>query len=147
MAGPVLTGHLGDRIGFGPALRLAFVIQAICVGWLAVTDNTSVLIVSSIVVGAFVPGVVSLVLGRVHELIPNDPLRQQAAWSLTTMAFALGQAGAAYGFSFLFEHGGGYGLLFALGAGALVLALVLDLAVIGLGTGRGERAAERSKKL
>jgi predicted MFS family arabinose efflux permease len=147
MAGPVLAGHLGDRIGFGLALRLALVVQAICVGWLAVTDNPGVLIVSSIVVGAFVPGVVSLVLGRVHELIPNDPGRQQAAWSLTTMAFALGQAGAAYGFSFLFERGGGYGLLFALGAGLLVLALAIDLVVTGLGPGLDKLAADKSEKL
>jgi predicted MFS family arabinose efflux permease len=147
MAGPVLAGHLGDRIGFGLALRLAFVVQAICVGWLAVTDNPGVLIVSSIVIGAFVPGIVSLVLGRVHELVPNDPDRQQAAWSLTTMAFALGQAGAAYGFSYLFEHTGGFRVMFALGAGLLMLALVIDLAVGGLGPRRGKRAADNSKKL
>jgi predicted MFS family arabinose efflux permease len=144
MAGPVLTGHLGDRIGFGPALRLAFVVQAICIGWLAITDNTIVLSVSSVVVGAFVPGIVSLVLGRVHELVPNDPRRQQAAWSLTTVAFALGQAAGAYGLSFLFERGGGYELLFALGAGALVLALSLDLAVTGLGRGGGKERADNS---
>ena len=122
-------------------------VQAIAVGWLAVTDNPNVLIVSSIVVGAFVPGIVSLVLGRVHELVPNDPGGQQAAWSVTTMAFALGQAGAAYGFSFLFEHTGGYGLLFALGAGLLVLALVLDLVVTGLGPGRGNQRADKSEAL
>jgi predicted MFS family arabinose efflux permease len=145
MAGPVLTGHLGDRIGFGPALRLAFVVQAICIGWLAITDNTIVLSVSSVVVGAFVPGIVALVLGRVHELVPNDPRRQQAAWSLTTVAFALlGQASGAYGFSFLFERGGGYELLFALGAGALLLALSLDLAVTGLGRGGGKERADNS---
>ncbi len=146
MAGPVLAGYLGDRIGFGLALRLALVVQAISVGWLAVTDNPSVLIVSSIVVCAFVPGIVSLVLGRVHELVPNDPGGQQAAWSLTTMAFALGQAGAAYGFSFLFEHTGGYNLLFALGAGALVLALALDLAVTGLGPGRRKLDSDHSEE-
>jgi predicted MFS family arabinose efflux permease len=144
MAGPVLTGHLGDRIGFGAALRLAFVVQALCIGWLAITDNTIVLSVSSVVVGAFVPGIVSLVLGRVHELVPNDPRRQQAAWSLTTVAFALGQASGAYGLSFLFERGGGYELLFALGAGALVLALSLDLAVTGLGRGGGKERADKS---
>ena len=147
MAGPVLAGHLGDRIGFGLALRLTLVVQAIAVGWLAVTDNPSVLIASSMVVGAFVPGVVSLVLGRVHELLPNDPGRQQAAWSVTTMAFALGQAAAAYGFSFLFERGGGYGLLFALGAGLLMLALAIDLAVTGLGPGPDKLAADKSEKL
>jgi predicted MFS family arabinose efflux permease len=94
-----------------------------------------------------VPGVVSLVLGRVQELLPNDPGRQQAAWSVTTMAFALGQAAAAYGFSFLFERGGGYGLLFALGAGLLMLALAIDLAVTGLHPRPDKLAADKSEKL
>ena len=40
----------------------------------------------------------------------------------------VGQAAAAYGFSFLFARSGDYGLLFALGAGAIALALLIDLA-------------------
>ncbi len=63
-----------------------------------------------------------------HELLPDDPEAQRAAWSVTTMAFALGQAAGAYGFSFLFLGGGAYAPLFALAAGALTLALVLDAA-------------------
>jgi len=80
------------------------------------------------VVGAAVPGIVPLVLGRVHELVPGDPEGQRAAWSVTTMAFALGQAGAAYGFSFLYARGGDYLPLFSLAAACLVLALAVDLA-------------------
>jgi hypothetical protein len=46
-----------------------------------------------------------------------------------TIAFALGQAIAAYGFSALFAHtAGSYPLLFALAAAALLLALAVDLA-------------------
>ena len=45
-----------------------------------------------------------------------------------TTAFALGQAGAAYG-SYLFaQTGSAYTLLFALGAAALAFALAIDLA-------------------
>ena len=78
---------------------------------------------SSLVIGAAVPGVVPLVLGRVHELVPDDAEGQRAAWSVTTMAFALGQAAGAYGLSFLFARGGHYTTLFAVGAAALTLAL------------------------
>ncbi len=79
-------------------------------------------------IGAAVPGVVPLVLGRVHDLVPDDAEGQRAAWSATTMAFALGQAAGAYGLSFLFAHRGGhYATLFAVGAAALSLALVVDL--------------------
>ena len=44
------------------------------------------------------------------------------------MAFALFQAGAAYGLSFVFaESGGNYRLLFVIGATAMILALATDL--------------------
>jgi predicted MFS family arabinose efflux permease len=126
--GPVLAGRLADRIGFGLALRLAFLIQAAAVALLVVTDGAGGLALSSIVVGAFVPGIVPLVLGRAQELAGPDQGSRSAAWSIATVAFALGQAGAAYGFSFLFARTGSYAILFALGAAALILALVIDLA-------------------
>jgi hypothetical protein len=51
-----------------------------------------------------------------------------------TTAFALGQAGAAYGFSYIFAHTGGYRVLFALGAAALITALVIDVSMARLST-------------
>lgn len=140
MAGPVLAGAMADRIGFKSTLRLAFLVQAVSVGALAIWDGVVALVVSSLVIGAFVPGVVPLVLGRVRELVP-DLSRQQAAWSFATAAFALGQAGAAYGLSFLFASGSGYATLFALGAAALAVALVLDLAVAGVAGRRHDEVA------
>ena len=72
-------------------------------------------------------GCVILALGRIRELVPNDAARQKSAWSLATTSFALCQAIAAYGYSYLFEHtGSDYALLFALGGGALLVALVLN---------------------
>lgn len=127
VVGPMLAGALADRIGFGPALRLALVIQVAAVALPTVTADPLWLAVSSLVVGAAVPGVVPLVLGRVHELVPGDAEGQRAAWSVTTMAFALGQAAGAYGLAFLFASGGRYTTLFAVGAAALTLGLVIDL--------------------
>jgi predicted MFS family arabinose efflux permease len=127
MVGPVVAGQVADRIGFGPALRLAFVVQALAVGWLLISDRAFALVLSRVIVGAFVPGIVPLVLGRVRELVPRDRSRQQAAWGRATGAFALGQAGGAYGASFLFDLTDSYALLFELGVGALVLALAIDL--------------------
>ena len=68
----------------------------------------------------------ALVLRRAGELA-GGPKRQQLAWSRATIAFALGQAGAAYGFSYLFDLGGSYLPLFALGAGAFVVALAINI--------------------
>jgi predicted MFS family arabinose efflux permease len=126
--GPLLSGHLADRAGFGPALRLAFLLQAGAVAIPAFGPGPAGLIVSSLVVGAFTPGIVPLVLGRIHEVLAHHPAAQPRAWSTATIAFAVLQAGAAYGLSWVFAATGDYRLLFAVGAGALGLALCLDLA-------------------
>ena len=110
-------------------MRLALLAQAAAVAALVVTASPVALFVSSAIVGALVPGIVPLVLGRVHELIPDDPSRQAAAWGVTTVAFALGQAGAGYGFSFLYARTADYTALFAIAAVTLTTALVIDLAV------------------
>ena len=124
LIGPSIAGHLGDRLGFGLAVRLALVVQAVCVGLLALTSATAALIVSSIAIGAAVPAISSLILGRIHEIAPAE---SEIAWSLATIAFAVGAAVAAYVYSYLFARGSPYTLLFALGAAALLGALVLDL--------------------
>jgi predicted MFS family arabinose efflux permease len=124
--GPMLAGYLADRIGFSWALRLAFGAQTVAVVLAVLPAGALGLSVSSLVIGALVPGVVPLVLGRVHELAP--PEQTGAAWSLATIAFAVGQAIGAYGLSWLFARTGDYDLLFALGAGAILLALLIDLA-------------------
>jgi predicted MFS family arabinose efflux permease len=127
-AGPVLAGYLADRVGFGTALRLTFLIEAVAVAVPAVAAGQPALIVSSIVVGAFLTGTVALVLGRIHELMPQHPAQQKAAWSVATASFALCQAAAAYAMSFIFQRSGeDYQLLFVIGAGAMGLALALDL--------------------
>ncbi|MFL5227536.1 MAG: YbfB/YjiJ family MFS transporter [Microvirga sp.] len=134
LAGPMLAGMLGDRIGFGPALRLAFAIKALCVGWLAVAANPVMVGVTSVVVGAFLPGNVALILGRVRELAGGEP-QAQSGWTLATLAYAIGQAAAAYAFSYIFAHTGGYALLFGIAAAALAAALAIDLVMARAGLG------------
>lgn len=128
IVGPLVTGHLGDRSGFGPSLRAAFLIEAAAVLLPTVSTAPLSLIVSSVVVGGFTPGIVPLVLGRIHELIPHSTEQQRATWSHATTSFALFQATAAYGFSWIYaQTDGDYLGLFALGGGAVVLALAIDL--------------------
>jgi predicted MFS family arabinose efflux permease len=143
MLGPLASGRIADRIGFASALRCAFALQAGFVALLVFSASPISLSLSSVVVGAMVPGVVPLVLGRVHELIPHDADQQRKAWGLCTTAFALGPAAAAYGFSFIFAHtGGNYPLLFALGAAALAAALLIDLSRARLPTRRRRAGRE-----
>jgi len=128
IVGPLLAGHLGDRAGFGPALRLSFLIAAVAILLPTVSTAPFSLIASSVIVGGFTPGIVPLVLGRIHELLPHSSEQQRAAWSHATTSFALFQAAAAYGFSFLFARtGGDYLPIFAIGGGATLLALAIDL--------------------
>lgn len=130
IVGPLVTGHLGDRAGFGPALRAAFLIEAAAVLLPTVSTAPLSLIVSSVVVGGFTPGIVPLVLGRIHELVPHSAEQQRRTWSHATTSFALFQAAAAYGFSWIYaQTGGDYLVLFALGGGAVVLALAIDFAL------------------
>jgi predicted MFS family arabinose efflux permease len=129
IGGPVLLGSVADRIGFHPTLRATFVLDAGALVLLALTSHAAALVLSVIILGASVPGVVPLAVGRVHELVHVEAERRRA-WTICTVAFAVGQAAAAYGFSYLFATtGGAYAWLFAVGAGAFALALLIDLAV------------------
>lgn len=129
LVGPVLTGHLADRVGFGRALRLAYLVEAVTVALPALGWGAVPLMLSSFVVGAFTPGIVPLALGRIHELLPHHPAQQKAAWSRATISFAVLQAVAAYAMSYLFARTGSYAVLFVGGGVALLAALAIDLAL------------------
>jgi predicted MFS family arabinose efflux permease len=130
IVGPLLSGRLADRLGFRTALRLAFGLQTAAVLAPALDHSAPTLIVSSLVMGATVSGVVPLALGRAHELAGRHPDAQRSAWRAATTAFACAQALGGYALSYLLARtGGDYALLFALGAGSLALALLVDLVV------------------
>jgi predicted MFS family arabinose efflux permease len=122
-AGPLTAGWLADRLGTGRALLLVLAAQTAAdaltaaVGW-GVAMGTA-----AIVVGACVPGVTALVLGRVREMVPPD--EATGAWSRATVAFAIGQAAAGYGLAALRGAGAPGWSVFAVGAAALAGALVL----------------------
>ena len=129
-AGPILSGMFADRVGFIRALRMAFMLEALGVALPALSSSSPWLMVSSLLVGAFVTGTVPLVLGRVHELLEHHPARQGPAWRTATVCFALLQAVSAYAMSWVFARSAGdYQLLFGMGAVALLLALAIDLTV------------------
>src|SRR5262249_48273209 len=123
MAGPLLSGFVSGRTGAKPALRAAFLLQTAAAGLLAVGTTGTALVISSLIAGAFIPGISALPLSRVRELTFGNIGHQKAAWSYCTIVWAIGQAAAAYGFSYIFAStGGGYSLLFAIGAAAIALA-------------------------
>ena len=84
------------------------------------------LALSALVMGAFTPGMPSLILGRLAEI--NAGRDQHGAWGLATTVYALAQAGGAYLMSWLYARSHGYDALFEAGAMALAAALALSLA-------------------
>jgi MFS family permease len=126
--GPILAGSLADRIGIGHALVAAFGLKAAAV-LLPVFDTGAVpLILSSFLVGALSPGLSSLVAARLAELA--GPAGQARLWGQATLAFALAQAGSAYGMSFALGTTGRYLPLYA--AAGLVEAIGMMLAFTAL---------------
>ncbi|WP_044563331.1 YbfB/YjiJ family MFS transporter [Azospirillum sp. B4] len=129
IAGPLVCGPVADRIGAGLTYRLSLALQAAAVALLAASGHPLAIAAATVILGMFTPGIVPLVLGRIRELLPHSHKQQQAAWSRATTAFALFQALAGYGYSYLFNHTGqDYALIFLCGAGALVVALIADTA-------------------
>jgi len=129
-AGPMLYGLVADRAGFGNALRLGLLLSGLASVLLAELPRTPSLVLASLLLGAFTPGVVTLVIGRLHELLAHDHDAQHAAWSRSTTMFALSQAVSGYGFSWLFARSGGdYRAIYLVAVAAFALALLADLAV------------------
>ena len=128
IGGSLTMGWLGDRVGFRMALRLVLAIQIAVVLLPAILQTPLLLLLSTILAGALVTGSSTLVIGRIRELMHDKGEMHGRAWSIATVSFALGQAVAAYGFSWLFATTNSYTLLFACGATALALALIIDIA-------------------
>ncbi|MFC3637392.1 YbfB/YjiJ family MFS transporter [Camelimonas fluminis] len=134
MLGPVITGACGDHFGFRATLRVGLVLQMLGVGVLAVSADPFLLAASSILIGAFVPGVAVLTMGRLREVAPAD--RIPDGWRIATVGFAVGQAAAGYIFSWVFARTHDYPLLFGVGAGIIVLALAVELTTSALAARR-----------
>jgi predicted MFS family arabinose efflux permease len=139
LAGPLLAGALGDRIGLARAAVLAFGCKAAAVLLPVLTDAPAALALSSAVVGALSPGITSLVGSRLAELVA--PARLARAWSFATLSLALGQAAGAYGMSFALAHSGTYLPLYVAGAAFEAIGMILCLAAIAVSRRPRRRAA------
>lgn len=126
--GPPLYGLLADRLGGKRALQSLLLLQVLALAILASSSNWVLIGVVTLVIGSFPPGIVPLVLARIHELLPHQPHRQNAAWGHATTMFALFQALGGYAYSAIFNaSGGSHSLLFLLAAASLAIAVMTDL--------------------
>ncbi|MRW94923.1 YbfB/YjiJ family MFS transporter [Duganella sp. FT80W] len=125
--GPMVYGAVSDRAGPALTSHLAIWLQIGAMALLMLSTSHMALLAATLVIGSFPPGIVPVTLGRVHRILPGDVHGQNVVWSKATTVFALFQALAGYGYSYVFgRSGGNYHLLMGIGASALAIALLAD---------------------
>jgi predicted MFS family arabinose efflux permease len=130
-AGPAIGGAIGDKIGLGRALILVFALKALAVVLPTFGTTMPLLAVSSVIAGAFTPGIAALSAARLTELVA--PADQTRAWGLATLVFGVFQAGGAYAMSWGFDRLGSYVPLYAIGAAFEALGAIFAFAALILG--------------
>jgi predicted MFS family arabinose efflux permease len=128
MIGPMAYGALSDRLGAAVTSHLMTWLQIGAVMLMMVSSHHLVLILATLVIGSFPPGVPPITLARLHRILPGDAHGQNIVWSKATTVFALTQALAGYGYSYLFAHSNGdHRLLMGVGGAALALIILTDV--------------------
>jgi MFS family permease len=125
--GPYLTGMLADRIGLSATLSIAFTLKAAGVALPLVADGTAALLVSSVLVGFFSPGIVGAASGYALEV--GGAGHHRRYWTAMNFCFSLAQAGAAAIMVSIMHARQSYAVLFAISAGALVLSALCIVAI------------------
>lgn len=121
--GPLITGHAADRFGFRNTVSVAFALKAFGVALPLISTSMPALVLSSFLVGAFTPGLVAVVSGRVLEIA--GPAAHQRNWALLTFVYAVLQAIGGYAMASLYAATHSFTLLFALGAAALATSALI----------------------
>lgn len=128
IAGPPLYGYLGDRMGPRRAVCAIALAMALVLAGFAIADNLVLLGVLTAAIGTFAPGMVPLMLARVHEAVPHNAARQNTAWTRASVISAASLAICAYAFSALFDlTAGDHRALFSAAAAMLAAALLLSM--------------------
>jgi MFS family permease len=122
MIGPILTGTLGDRLGIKRSLLIAFALKALGVSLPLLSTAPISLFFSSLLVGIFTPGTVTLV--STYTLAAVGYGLHTKAWSVMTLSFAISQGLVGYLMAFYASKLTSYHILFGLSASALLLSVL-----------------------
>ncbi len=123
IAGPFMAGWVAARLGWYPALLLAVALMSAALFLSSVADALLLASLCSFVVGAMVPGLVSLTSGYLSQLVPLEQHRR--AWGWATASFALAQAVGGYALAGVFGWLGSYPPVFIIGGVSLALGLAV----------------------
>lgn len=124
--GPLAASALVSRTGWHVGLSVGFLAKASAIAIPLLSVSLVSRSVSSLVVGAMVPGIVALTSGRLAELV--GPAAHKRIWGQATAAFACAQAVSGYAMSGLYDAMGSYSPLFAAGSLLMTGGFVLVLA-------------------
>lgn len=130
MCGPFIARYGASNYGWSKTLSLAYLAKSVAIILPVVfIQYTSFDLlkysISSFIVGAMVPGVVSLTSGRIAELV--GPIQHKKYWGWATAIFALAQAISGYAMSALYGYFESYHWLFFIASALMAIGLILTL--------------------
>ena len=118
--GPYLTGALADRIGLSTTLFIAFGLKAAGVALPLFATGSAALLVSSVLVGFFSPGIVGAASSYALEI--GGAQQHRRYWTAMNFGFSLAQAGAASIMVSIMSTRHSYALLFVISSAALAVS-------------------------
>lgn len=124
LCGPFVIARLGRQLGWHTLLVGALAVKSGAVLLPLVNASAVSLAVSSVLVGALVPGLVAIVSGRLGEL--TTAAGHARLWGVATATFACAQGLGAALFAWLYDNvDNGADLMFAIGGGALLAGVLI----------------------
>jgi MFS family permease len=124
--GPYLTGVAADRLGLGPTLLAGFSLKALGVALPLFAQGDGALVLSSVLVGFFSPGIVGAASSYALEL--GGAAAHRRHWTAMNVGFSLAQAGGASLMVALMAGRASYAILFVIAS----LSLAAASACVGL---------------
>ncbi len=121
--GPFFSGWFAGRIGWYGALLVSVTLMSGAVLLSSVAEAFLLVSLCSLVVGAMVPGLVSMTSGYLAQLVPLE--QHQRAWGWATTSFALAQAVGGYALAGVFGIVDTYPPVFVIGGVSLALGLLV----------------------
>jgi predicted MFS family arabinose efflux permease len=129
--GPMLYGGMADRFGVRFTSVASLLGQLAAIAVLVASQHHLALAIATFVLGTFPPGIVPVYLGKIQHAVHGNPAAHSAAWSRSTVIFALVQALAGYGSSWLLSaSGANHRLLFTIAGAALLLCMLVELTTV-----------------
>jgi MFS family permease len=125
--GPYLTGLLADRFGLARTLGVGFTLKAVGVALPLVATGTPALLVSSVLVGFFSPGIVGAASSYAFEI--GGAERHRRNWTAMNLCFSLAQAGGASAMVALMGGRASYAVLFWISSFALAVSALCIVAI------------------